>query len=216
MSEANTGLPANTAVLKNVRVAYPNLVVPAPDLNGIDKYSCVLLIPKNHTCIDGIKLALKAAIETGKQKKWNGIVPNDLHVCLQDGDTYAAAAPEKPRDHYKGHYYINAKQDPEWGKPTVIDQYGIESQDTRTINSGDQVSAVVEFFPYKQAAGNGISATPKVVYKVSEGEPIGGGVSKNAALAALGIDPATLAQPAAKEEEEKPAAGDSDPLAGIL
>jgi len=204
-----TNLPKNTAVLKDVRIAYPNLVKPAPDLNGVDKYSCVLLIDKKSPSLENIKAAIKAAIETGKQKKWNGIIPDGLHIPLQDGDHYAAQAPDKPREHYKGCYYINAKQDPEWGKPTVVDQYGLESTSPSTINSGDWVSVVVEFFPYKQPAGNGISATPKVVHKVSEGDPIGGGVSKHAALAALGLDPEAAAGTAETDN------GD-DPLKDIL
>ena len=209
MTDSN--LPKNTCVLKDVRAAYPNLVKPAPDLNGIDKFSVVLLIPKTHN-IESIKAAIKAAIEHGKNKKWNGTVPENLHIPLQDGDAYAAAAPDKPRDHYKGMYYINAKQDPEWGKPAVVDQYGMESQSPSTVNSGDWVSAVVECFPYKQAAGNGISATPKVVHKVRDGEPIGGGVSKNAALAALGLDPeAATAEPVAKD-----GTGDKDPFDGLM
>lgn len=198
------GLPQHTAVIKDVRIAYPNLIQPAPDLNGVDKYSCVLLIPKDKP-IDNVKKAIKAAIEHGKNKRWNGIIPENLHVCLQDGDAYAAAAPDKPRDHYKGHYYINAKQDPEYGKPTVVDQYGLESQDKSTVNSGDYVSAVVEFFPYNQPAGKGISATPKVVQKMRDGEPIGGGVSKSAALAALGLDPSAVsgtAEPDTKSESD--------------
>lgn len=206
-----SALPANTCVVKGSRVAYPNLVKPAPDLNGIDKYSAVLLIPKTDN-IDHIKSAIKAVIEHGKNKKWNGTVPPNLHIPLQDGDAYAAAAPDKPREHYKGCWYINAKQDPEWGKPTVVDQYGLESTSPSTVNSGDYADAVVEFFPYKAAAGNGISATPKVVKKTRDGEPIGGGVSKNAALAALGLDPSATAGVA--DEDEKPAG--ADPLADFM
>jgi len=186
-------LPDNACVLKDARIAYPNLVEPAPDLNGIDKYSCVLLIPKDRD-LDKIKAALKEAIETGKKKKWGGEEPADLKIAVQDGDSYAAAAPEKPRDHYKGHYYINAKQDPEWGKPTVVDIHGVKSESIGAILSGDYVDAVIEFYPWRTAAGDGVSATPKLVHKIRNGEPIGGGVSPSAAMEALGLDPDTVEQ----------------------
>lgn len=211
MTTNETTIPANTCVLKDVRCAYPSLVTPSPDLNGNDKYSCVLLIPKDKP-IEHIKAALRAAIEVGKQKKWNGTVPADLHVPLQDGDVYAAKAPEK-RGHYVGHYYINAKQDPEWGKPAVFDIYGIETEAPQAIGSGDFVDSVIEFFPYKGQAGSGLSATPKVVKKVRQGDPIGGGITKEAALAALGIDP-NAAAPA--ETAETPAAAAVDPLNDLL
>ena len=204
-----SGIPANTCVLKDVRCAYPSLVTPSPDLNGNDKYSCVLLIPKTQP-IEQIKAALRAAIEVGKAKKWSGAVPVDLHVPLQDGDVYAAKSPDK-RSHYVGHYYINAKQDPEWGKPVVVDKYGLETESPQAIGSGDHVEAVVEFFPYKGQAGSGLSATPKVVKFLRAGEPIGGGISKSAALAALGIDAASLgkasppATPAAAPVSNEPA-----------
>ena len=216
MTTNETSIPANTCVLKGVRAAYPSLVTPSPDLNGNDKYSVVLLIPKDQP-IEHIKAALRAAIEVGKQKKWNGTVPADLHIPLQDGDVYAAKAPEK-RSHYVGNYYINAKQDPEWGKPAVYDIYGIETASPQSIGSGDYVDSVVEFFPYKGQAGSGLSATPKVVKKVKQGEPIGGGISKEAALAALGIDPNASAPAAAEPAApEAPAsAGSGDPLDGLL
>lgn len=206
MTKENT-IPANTCVLKDIRAAYPSLVAPSPDLNGNDKYSVVLLIPKSNP-IEHIKAALRAAIEIGKQKKWSGSVPSDLHIPLQDGDVYAAKAPDK-RQHYVGCYYVNAKQDPEWGKPVVIDQYGLETESAQAVGSGDYVDAVIEFFPYKGQAGSGISATPKVVKKARNGEPIGGGISKESALAALGIDAASLGQ---ASSAATPAKADANPF----
>lgn len=184
-------LPPNAVVINECRIAYPNLVTPAPDLNGQDKYSCVLLIPKTAN-VDDIKRAIIKAREMGVSKKWGGAVPPNLHIPIQDGDVYAKAAPDK-RGHYVGNYYINAKQDPEWGKPTVVDAYGLESESPQTVMSGDFVAAVLEFYPYKGVAGSGISATPKLVKKLRDGEPIGGGVSKSAAMAALGLDPSATA-----------------------
>lgn len=213
MTQEN-GLAKNGCVIKNARCAYPSLISPSPDLNGNDKYSCVLLIPKDYN-VDNIKAALRAAIEIGKAKKWGGVVPGDLHIPLQDGDLYYAKQPEK-RQHYKGQYYINAKQDPEWGKPTVVDQYGLKSELPSTINSGDYVAAVIEFFPYKQAGGNGLSATPKVVQKLRDGEPIGGGISESAALAALGLDASVVSNKGNGEASSQTTQTTDDALGGLL
>ena len=187
MSNENNGLHERATVLKNVRIAYPNLFTPAPDAGGRDKYSCLILIEKT-VDIDHVKAAVKAAIDYGVKKKWGGSKPSNLLIPIKDGDKYADAEPEKPRDFYRGHYFINAKQDPDYGKPVVYDIHGLETEAQASINSGDFVHAVLEFFPYKGPSGSGISCSPKAIRKHSDGDVIGGGVSKTAAMAALGID----------------------------
>lgn len=178
-----TGLPEHGCVVPGCRLSFAAIYKPAPDLNGVPKYSVTLLIPKSIP-ITVIENAIRAAIAKGIKEKWNGFQPPNLVLPLRDGDMYAAQKPEK-RQMYVGHWYINCKQDPEMGKPVVINERRMISTDPTEVQSGDYADVVVEFVPFNNKS-QGVSAIPKVVRKTMTGERFTAGITEEQGLAAVG------------------------------
>jgi hypothetical protein len=177
-------LTSNACLVSNCRLSYANIYKTAPDLNGRLVYSVVLLIPKTSD-VSGIKQAITEAVKQGIEKKWKGFQPPNLNLPLKDGDAYAAAKPGK-RDAYVGNWFINCKQDPEMGQPVLLDENRVRSINPQDIQSGDWANAVVEFIPYDTKGSQGVTTVPKVIQKTATGERFTGGLSVEAALAAIG------------------------------
>jgi hypothetical protein len=179
----NGALPGHACVTPEARLSYFKCYKPEPDLNKKMMFQCVLLIPKG-TDVSAIQNSVNAAIQTGIAKKWRGMQPPNLQLPLKDGDAYAAQKPDK-RQAYVGNWYINCKQDPEFGQPVILLESGVRSTNPLDVQSGDYAIAVVEFVPYSNT-GEGVTCIPKVIRKTRTGEHFTGGVSESAALAALG------------------------------
>jgi hypothetical protein len=177
-------MPENSCIVQECRLSHANLYEPAPDLKNELKYSAVLLISKQAN-ISAIQAATAAAINIGIEKKWNNIKPPNIKMALMDGDIYAAAKPEK-RQAYVGNWYINCKQNPDFGKPILLNERRTRSVDKSEIQSGDYAVAVIELIPYRSASGDGITAVPKSVRKLRTGERFTKGLTESDALAALG------------------------------
>jgi len=177
-------LPEHVAVINDCRLAHAKIYEPGNDLSGRSRYSVTLLIPK--TCdMTRIQAASRAAVVKGIKDKWNGMQPANLKLPIMDGDMYAAQKPEK-RAAYVGMWYINAKQNPEFGKPVILNERRVRSNDKNEVQSGDYATVVVEFVPYTNATGNGVTVIPKTIRKTRTGDHFGGGLSETDALAALG------------------------------
>lgn len=177
-------LPENSCIIQECRLSHANLYEPALDLKNELKYSVVLLIPKTAD-LSAIEAAQLAAIQIGIEKKWNNIRPANIKMALSDGDIYAAAKPDK-RQPYVGNWYINCKQNPDFGKPILLNERRTRSVDKTEIQSGDYAIAVVEFIPYRSASGDGITTIPKSIRKLRTGERFTKGITESDALAALG------------------------------
>lgn len=180
----SNNLTANACLVTNCRLSYANIYKTGPDLNGRMVYSVTLLIPKTSN-VDGIKQAITEAVRIGIEKKWKGYQPPNLNLPLKDGDAYAAAKPGK-RDAYIGMWFINCKQDPEMGQPVLLDENRVRSINPQDIQSGDWANVVVEFVPFDTKGNQGVTTIPKVIQKTMTGERFTGGLSTEAALAAIG------------------------------
>jgi len=166
------------------RMSFMNLFVPSEDLNGNDKYSVTLLIPKSSN-VEGLQAAIQQIIKNEAAKKFRGISPGNIAIPLKDGDAYAAQKPDK-RQAYVGHWYINASKRPDHGKPAVLNEQGVPAEGPAEFDSGDYGIARVGFWGYNNKGNQGVSCNILGVKKTREGERFGGGESSNDTIAALG------------------------------
>lgn len=156
--------------LNNVRIAFPKLFHPEAFGGGEEKYSAVILIPKDHPQIKDLE---KAILEEGKTKfakqlakdKW----PSTLNNPLLDGDEKAEDYPA-----FEGCYRVNAKAH---NKPLVIspskERY---EEDECPIASGSFVNVVISIAAYDNVA-KGVGIYLSGVQFKKAGELIGGGAS---------------------------------------
>lgn len=166
---------ATTITTGKVRFSYVHLFTPfAPNGVGEPKYSVSLLVDKNDTAtIEKINSAIEEAKEQGKTSKWGGKIPNKLATPLNDGD-------DKEDANYQGKFYLNAKNS---RKPGVVDKDVQAILDPDEVYSGCYGRANITFYPYSASGNNGIAVSLNHIQKLSDGEPLSGGVSVSAAFA---------------------------------
>ncbi len=161
-----------------VRLSFVALLAPSSIDGGDEKFSAVLMIPKDDkNTLKMVKAAVDAAKENGKSKKWGGKIPPSLDLPLHDGDT------EKDLEKYPefaGHYYINAKSNT---KPEVVKPIGKgaddkmkfqEITDSTEIYSGCYARVSLNFYPFDKKGNKGVAAGLNSVVKVQDGEFLGG------------------------------------------
>ena len=165
-----------SVVTNKARINYAHLVEPAEPMNGGDPvYSCCLVIPKDDTeTVNAIKQAVKAAAEVGKDKVFNGKIPNNLKIPLRDGDD-----DRSDDENYKNCFFINAKSK---YKPRIVDLNKRDINDPSQIYSGMYAKAVLSFYAYSAAGNKGIACSLGDMQKVEDGERIGGVVSADVAF----------------------------------
>src|SRR5699024_10051845 len=94
-------------VTGKVRLSYAFLFEPQAFEGQDPKYSTAILIPKtDEKTVNKIKAAQKAALEQGKNTKFNGSIPKNWSNTLRDGDT-EADLDKNPE--YAGHYFMNVR-----------------------------------------------------------------------------------------------------------
>lgn len=166
------------------RMSFMHLFQTAEDLNGNQKYSVTLLIPKDAN-VAAITGAINQVKMDEKAKKFRGVPEGNIATCLKDGDTYAAQKPDK-RQAYVGHWYINCSRLPDHGKPTVLKEDGMPAEGPSEFDSGDYAIARISFWGYNNKGNQGVSCNILGVKKTRDGERFGGGESANDTAAALG------------------------------
>ena len=143
-----TATPAGRMLLKNVRLAFPNLF---QDEDG--RYSAALIFPPDHPQIPEIKAKMLAvAKEKWKEKgdqQYKALEKGDK-LALHDGDTKAQYAG------YEGQMFINAAAQT---RPTVIDgaRAPLTERDGKPY-AGCYVNASIEF--WGQLPGKGKDGDP--------------------------------------------------------
>lgn len=158
-------------VTKKVRLSYVHVFTPGETLNGDEKYSACLIIPKkDKVTIAAIKQAIEDAKEEGKAKKWGGKVPANLKTPLRDGDEERSDKPE-----FQNSYFLNASSK---NQPAVFDTDKTELLDKNELYSGCWARVVVNFYPYDASGSRGVAAGLNGIKKVADDERLdGGGVS---------------------------------------
>lgn len=157
------------AVLGPLRLCFVHLFEPhAFEGQTDEKYSCMILIPKDdEKTLAEIKRIQAAAVALGIKTKWGGKKPANLKTTLRDGD----AEPPTDGEEFEGCYFMNLSSK---GAPGIVDGRGQRITDPTEVYSGCYCRVSVNAFPYKAMGNVGVSVGLNNVQKVRDGEPLGG------------------------------------------
>lgn len=157
-----------------VRFSYLNAFHPRADKQGVEKYSVMLLIPKSDkVTLAKMKEAIQAAKDTwvAKGKK----LPAQLKSTLHDGDGLNPSGdPYGPE--CAGHYVMNVSST---RKPVVVYADRTQITEESEIYSGCYGRAIINFYVYDSQGNRGVSAGLMGIMKLSDGEPLGGGIVRD-------------------------------------
>lgn len=159
------------------RLSYVSVLTPKVMQDGAEKYSVTLLIPKEDThTLDKIKRAQNAAIEEFKKKNPGKRLPAKMPTTLHDGDGLKENGDEYgPECAGCMVMSTNSKR-----KPVVVYADKTPLTDEQEIYSGCYGRAVLNFYVYEHTGKIGVSAGLNGVMKVSDGEPLAGGIVTDA------------------------------------
>lgn len=181
MANKTTKTKTSTTVVTGlVRFSYVHVF----EKYGVDgnepKYSCQLIIDKSDKAtLSKIYAAIDEAVKNGesKLKNKNGVlVTTGLKMPLRDGDT----DPEKAGDEtYKDKFFLNANSN---RQPGVVDRKVQKIIDPDSVYSGGYGKACVTFFAFNASGNKGIAVGLQHIQWLKDGEPLGGGISAEAAF----------------------------------
>ena len=168
-----TTQPLGRILLKNVRLAFPNLFEPTTVAGeGKPRFSATLLIPADHPQIEEIKAA-QLAIDTAK---WNakaaaivkGLDKQDK-LALHDGDT------KSKYDGFPGNFFISAAAQ-ENAAPTVIDRdrSPLSARSGRPY-AGCFVNASIELWAQDNSYGQRVNAQLRGIQFYQDGDSFSAG-----------------------------------------
>lgn len=166
--------PIGRILLKNVRLAFPNLFESKADDNGVLKYSAAFILPVDHPQIAEIQAAMDAVGAAKWGDKWavtkKGLDKQD-RLALHDGDIKAKY------DGYAGNFFINANAQ-ENAAPTVIDRdrAPLSARSGRPY-AGCFVNASLEFWAQKDhpKGGSRVNAQLRGVQFYGDGDSFSAG-----------------------------------------
>jgi hypothetical protein len=162
-------------MIKNVRLAFPNLFEPRIDQDtGRKSYGASLILPTDHPQIAEIQKAMDAAGQGKWLDKWavtkKGLEKQD-RMALHDGDTKAKY------DGFEGNLFINANSN-ENAAPTVVDQARNPlSKSSGKPYAGCFVNASIEFWAQKDhpKGGSRINAQLRGIQFYKDGDSFSAG-----------------------------------------
>lgn len=161
MSETKVSTP------EQVRFSYVNLVSAKCAPGSTEpKFGMSVIIPKkNKKTLKAITLAIKAAIEVGKQKHGK-VFENEkkLKLPLRDGDE------DREDAAYADSFFLNANSK---NRPGMVDKKVQPILDPSEIKSGDWGCVSLNFYPFNVNGNVGIAVGLNHVQKVRDGEPLG-------------------------------------------
>jgi len=194
--------------IKNVRLSYAHIWHPEASLGDPSrkKYSCTLLIPKDHPQVADIKAAIKNAAQANIGLLGGKLTAN-LKQPLRDGDIDKANSPE-----FANSFFVNASSNKQPGigkarrgqdgKPLrdaegrlIIDLI----TDEQEVYSGCFCHVSVNFFAFSQAGNRGIACGLNNILKAKDGDFLGGRVSLQSEFGGSISDDDLLDEP---EDEE--------------
>lgn len=166
---------ATRVLLKNVRLAFPQLFEPRIDPDsGRKSYGAAFLFSWDHPQLDEIHRAMDAAGRAKWGDKWPAqkkVLEKQDRLALHDGDIKAKYAG------YEGHVYINASCG-EGSPPTVVDRArNLISRSDGVIYAGCYVNASLDFWAQKDhpKGGSRINAQLRGVQFFKDGEAFSAG-----------------------------------------
>ena len=171
-----------TKVVIPCRISYAHVWAPRSVVQGgEEKYSVSLVISKTDTgTLERINKAIKAAIEDGKVKRWQGKVPPNLKLPLHDGDV-----DRSEDENYKGCMYLNASST---DAPQIVDRRKNPITDQSMVYSGCYCNVSVNFYAFSVNGNRGVAAGLGNLQFVKDGERLGGRASADSDFDDLGDD----------------------------
>lgn len=170
---SQTNAPAGRIMLKNVRLAFPNLFEPSTVAGeGEPRYSAALILPTDHPQIKEIQAKIKAvATEKWKDKAEAQIkaLEKTGKIALHDGD-------EKPNyDGFPGNFFVSASAKAS-ARPTVIDtnKSALTDRDGK-IYAGCYVNVSLDFWAQDNAYGKRVNAQLRGVQFLRDGDAFSAG-----------------------------------------
>lgn len=139
-----------------------------------DKYSLCFLLPKSDVLsYQKIMMAIEAAKEIGRDKKWSNKIPGNLSLPLRDGDLELDRGPE-----YAGHWFFNARTTM---PPLTVDASKQDIVDLNEVYSGCFGRVSINFYPYykEEKGARGVACSLLAIQKIAEGERLGDMVYSN-------------------------------------
>lgn len=157
-------------VTGKVRLSYVHVFEPFSNNDDQpEKYSCVILIPKSDTkTLGAIKKAQEAAAEAGKQKTFNGKIPNNLKTTLHDGDEDGDL---ERNPEYEGHMFMSVSSKT---RPGIVDRNVQPILDSTEVYSGCFARVSINAFAYNTQGNRGISFGLNHIQKLEDGDYLGG------------------------------------------
>jgi hypothetical protein len=170
---ATQQIPASRLLLKNLRLAFPNLFEATTVAGeGKPRYSATLLIPADHPQIEEIRKA-QIAVATAKWGAKAAAILKGLEkqdkLALHDGDT------KSKYDGFPGNFFISAAAQ-ENAAPTVIDR----DRSPLSIKSGRPyagcfVNASIELWAQDNNYGQRVNAQLRGIQFYSDGDSFSAG-----------------------------------------
>ena len=160
-------------VLRNVTIAFVNLVKPKPvGINNDLKHSVCLLFKKDGSDEQNLKilnLTVRETAQAGLSKKWNNVAPKN-YSPVKDGDGV-----DSNGNPYKGilvgHYFLNASSKE---RPGIVDEFKVACLDEKKFYPGCKVNISLDFYAYNANGKKGITARIVNVMWAGDGQRLGG------------------------------------------
>ncbi len=164
-----------------VRLSYVHLFKPYANKPGQEpKFSTTILLPKSDIATkQRIDAAINAAIQAGVSSKWNGVRPPQIAIPIHDGDGVRPSDGMPFGAECKGHWVFTASSKQQ---QAVVDMSVSPILSQSEIYSGIYARVNVNFFPFVNTGKKGIGCGLGPIQKLADGEPLGGGISAEAAF----------------------------------
>ena len=162
-------------LLKNVRLAFPNLFLPRVDADsGRKSYGCALIFPTDHPQIAEINAAMEEAGKAKWADKWPAqkkLLEKQDRLAVHDGDLKAKF------DGYEGNLFINTNSN-ENAQPTIVgpDRAPLGPGSGKPY-AGCYVNASIEMWAQKDhpKGGSRINAQLRGIQFVRDGDAFSAG-----------------------------------------
>lgn len=158
---------------KPVRISFPVLWSPKPDLNGKDRYTCEFLIDKNDT---DLVQAFRNAIQEAATEKFGSKMPKMLRTPIHDGDGTKPQGNDWPEE-YHGYWVVRASANVDHA-PLLRDRFGNnlreDAQGAGKVYGGDLAYAVLTLFGFDSQGNKGVGCGIQQVMVTNKGEAFGG------------------------------------------
>lgn len=171
-------------VTDKVRMSYVHVFAPYQKEGQSEaKYSMTVLLPKSDSAtMSRITQALEAARQQGIQSCWNGLNVQ-AQPSIYDGDGLRPKDQTPFSPECKGHWVINCSSK---RKPQVVDANGNFIIDESAVYSGCYGRVSLDFYPYSNTGGKGITIQLGNVQKLADGDMLGGGATAEQDFGATG------------------------------